>query len=153
MEWVFFSIHTYGWYKYCILQGLGLQEAGLTAKPSKRMFGANKCKYLDDIVGNGVVETDRSKEQAVLDFPVLTTKNKCAHSWAWRRFIPNYASLAWYWRTWWRRQHLLLKPATRHSRNSRVQVFYIPLPYYGVQISIENLCCRPTLLDVGLVPY
>ena len=38
-----------------------LQEVELTAKPSKCVFGANKCKYLGHIVGNGVVEPDPSK--------------------------------------------------------------------------------------------
>ena len=53
-----------------------LEEAGLTAKPSKCVFGASKCKYLGHIVGNGVVEPDPSKVQAVLHFPVPTTKTQ-----------------------------------------------------------------------------
>ena len=52
-----------------------LHDAELTAKPSKCVFGANKCKYIH-VVGNGVVEPHPSKVQAVLDFPAPTTKTQ-----------------------------------------------------------------------------
>ena len=75
-----------------------LQEAGLTAKPGKCVFGAAKCKYLGHIVGNGAVEPEPSKVKAVVEFPLPNTKTEMRAflglTGYYRRFIPNYASLA-----------------------------------------------------------
>ncbi|KAL5469182.1 hypothetical protein EMCRGX_G030400 [Ephydatia muelleri] len=91
-----------------------LQQAGLTAKPSKCVFGANKCKYLGHKVGNGVVEPDPSKVLAVLDFTVPTTKTQVRAflglTGYYRRFVPNYASLS-----------VVLRDLTKKAAPSSVQ--------------------------------
>ena len=69
-----------------------LREGGLTAKPSKCTLGATTCTYLGHVVGNGVVRTEPSKLQAVANFPVPQTKTHVTRYY--RRFIPNYATLA-----------------------------------------------------------
>ena len=47
-----------------------LQEAGLTAKPAKCQFGMSQCSYLGYRVGNGQVQVEQSKVEAVTAFPV-----------------------------------------------------------------------------------
>ena len=75
-----------------------LWEAVFTAKPSKCTLGATTCTYLDHVVGNGVVRTEPSKLQAVANFPVPQTKTHVKEflglTGYYRRFIPNYATLA-----------------------------------------------------------
>ena len=75
-----------------------LREAGLTAKPSKCTLGATTCTYLGHVVGNGVVCTEPIKLQAVADFPRPHTKTHVRKflglTGYYRRFIPNYATLA-----------------------------------------------------------
>ena len=47
-----------------------LQEASLTAKPKKCQFAMKQCKYLGYVVGNGVVQLELSKIDAVKSFAV-----------------------------------------------------------------------------------
>ena len=75
-----------------------IEEAGLTVKPAKCTLGAATCTYLGHVVGNGAVRTEPSKLQAVADFPRPRTKTQvreflCLTGY-YRRFIPNYATLA-----------------------------------------------------------
>eukprot|EP00731_Ephydatia_muelleri_P003022 Em0001g3022a len=53
-----------------------LQGAGLTAKPSKCHFGMLECTYLGHVVGKGVVQPEPSKVQAVMNFPIPSTKTQ-----------------------------------------------------------------------------
>ena len=75
-----------------------LREAGLTVKPAKCTLGAATCTYLGHMVGNGAVCTEPSKLQAVADFPRPRTKTQVREflglTGYYRRFIPNYATLA-----------------------------------------------------------
>ena len=51
-----------------------LCKAGLTAKPRKCQFALKQCKYLGHIVGNGVVQSEPGKIDAVKSFAVPRTK-------------------------------------------------------------------------------
>ena len=75
-----------------------LRDAGLTAKPKKCQFGMSQCVYLGHVVGDGVVQPEQSKIEAVESFPVPRTK-KQVHSFLgltgyYRKFIPDYAAIA-----------------------------------------------------------
>ena len=63
-----------------------LREAGLTMKAKKCQFAMTQCCYLGHIVGSGAVRPEPSKIEAVKEFLGLTGY--------YRRFIPNYASVA-----------------------------------------------------------
>ena len=89
-----------------------LRSLGLTAKPSKCQLAMRECTYLGHIVGNGEVKPEKSKLQAIAQFPLPVTKKQV---WSflgltgyYRRFIPNYASIA--------------APLTSLTRNSRKSV-------------------------------
>ena len=75
-----------------------LQEAGLTAKPSKCHFGMDECTYLGHIVGNGHVRPEKGKVAAVEAFPVPKTKKDVRAflglTGYYRKFIPEYATIA-----------------------------------------------------------
>ena len=53
-----------------------LKEAGLTAKPSKCQFAMRQCVYLGHIVGNGLVQPETSKIEAVQRWKVPETKKQ-----------------------------------------------------------------------------
>ena len=53
-----------------------LRKAGLTAKPRKCQFKMQQCSYLGHIVGNGVVQPELAKLQAVEAFPTPTSKKQ-----------------------------------------------------------------------------
>ena len=71
-----------------------IKEAGLTVKVGKCQFGTSKCVYL----GNGSVEPELSKLQAVKTFPLPEKKRQVRGflglTGYYRRFIPDYASQA-----------------------------------------------------------
>ena len=75
-----------------------LRSAGLTAKAKKCQFGMAQCVYLGHIVGSGLVRPDPVKIQAVKEFPVPHTKKQVrvflGLAGYYRRFIPDYASIA-----------------------------------------------------------
>jgi len=75
-----------------------LREAGLTAKARKCNFGADHCVYLGHVVGSGTVRPESTKLQAVHTFPRPQTKKQVrvflGLTGYYRRFIPNYASVA-----------------------------------------------------------
>ena len=75
-----------------------IKEAGLTVKVGKCQFGTSKCVYLGHTVGNGSVEPELSKLQAVKTFPLPETKRQVRGflglTGYYRRFIPDYSSRA-----------------------------------------------------------
>nr|XP_025035341.1 uncharacterized protein LOC112544063 [Pelodiscus sinensis] len=75
-----------------------LRKAGLTANPKKCQFGRAEVSYLGYTVGRGKLKPLVDKVQAVRDHPVPTTKRKVRQflglAGYYRRFIPNFSSLA-----------------------------------------------------------
>ena len=75
-----------------------LSGAGLTIKPKKCQFGMDSCSYLGHVVGNGEVHPEKSKLQAVEDFPAPVTKKQVRAflglTGYYRKFIPAYAEIA-----------------------------------------------------------
>ena len=75
-----------------------LRDAGLTAKPSKCQFGMDQCVYLGHVVGNGQVQPEINKVEAVQRWPVPTTKKQVRAflglTGYYRKFIPQYATVA-----------------------------------------------------------
>ena len=75
-----------------------LQDAGLTAKPKKCQFGIKQCSYLGHIVGNGVVQPELDKVEAVRSFAIPQTKTSIRAflglTGYYRRFIQDYATIA-----------------------------------------------------------
>ncbi len=51
-----------------------LQQAGLTAKPSKCLWAKSKLEYLGHLVGNGQVEVPEAKIQALRNYKLPETK-------------------------------------------------------------------------------
>ena len=94
-------IHSTSWEEHLMhIRGVleRLRKAGLTAKPRKCQFGMQQCSYLGHIVGNGVVQPELAKLQAVEAFPTPTSKKQVRTFLGligyYRKFIPNYASVA-----------------------------------------------------------
>ena len=79
-----------------ILNRIG--EAGLTVKVDKCQFGMKQCVYLGHVVGNGVIQPEVSKVEAVQSFARLETKTQVRGflglTGYYRRFIPDYATVA-----------------------------------------------------------
>ena len=75
-----------------------LKDAGLTAKPKKCQFAMKQCSYLGHIVGNGVVQPELDKVEAVRSFTIPQTKTNVRAflglTGYYRRFIPGYATIA-----------------------------------------------------------
>lgn len=77
---------------------VSLQEAKVTAKPSKCYLGFQEMEFLAHVVGFGEVKPTNEKVQAVDDIAVPTTKRKVRAFIGfmnfYRRFIPNFAEIA-----------------------------------------------------------
>ena len=75
-----------------------LKESGLTAKPKKCQFGMAQCVYLGHIMGEGKVRVETSNVEAVRGMPAPRTKKDVRAflnlTGYYRKFIPNYASIA-----------------------------------------------------------
>eukprot|EP00731_Ephydatia_muelleri_P021055 Em0013g782a len=113
-----------------------LQGAGLTAKPSKCHFGMLECTYLGHVVGKGVVQPEPSKVQAVMNFPIPSTKTQVRGflglTGYYRRFIPNYAAMV-----------AILTDLTKKSAS--VQVQWSEQCNYVFEELKRILCCSPVL--------
>ena len=74
------------------------RSVGLTAKPTNCQFGMRECGYLGHVVSNGMVRPELSKVDAVQCFAVPKTKKQIRAflglTGYYRKFIPNYASVA-----------------------------------------------------------
>ncbi|KAL5467240.1 hypothetical protein EMCRGX_G031440 [Ephydatia muelleri] len=74
-----------------------LREAGLTVK-QKCQLAMSHCSYLGHVVGEGLVQPELSKVDAVKQFQVPTTKSAVRTflglTGYYRKFIPGYAELA-----------------------------------------------------------
>ena len=75
-----------------------LQEAGLTINLAKSTFGKSTVVYLGHVVGNGKVRPKRANVEAILDFPVPTTRKALMRflgmAGFYRRFCMNFSTLA-----------------------------------------------------------
>ena len=75
-----------------------LCKADLTAKPRKCQFAMKQCKYLGHIIGNGVVQPEPGKIDAVKSFAVPRTKTDVRAflglTGYYRRFLSDYATIA-----------------------------------------------------------
>eukprot|EP00731_Ephydatia_muelleri_P011862 Em0006g756a len=113
-----------------------LQGAGLTAKPSKCHFGMLECTYLGHVVGKGVVQPEPSKVQAVMNFPIPSTKTQVRGflglTGYYRRFIPNYAAMV-----------AILTDLTKKSAS--VQVQWSEKCNHVFEELKRILCCSPVL--------
>ena len=77
---------------------LKLQSVGLTVKPRKCQIAMGKCTYLGHIVGNGEVKLEKTKVDAVRNYPTPAMKKQVRAflglTGYYRKFIPSYADLA-----------------------------------------------------------
>ena len=74
-----------------------LQEAGLTAKPSKIYAGFQKLEFLGHMVGRGGLQPVEKKVQKILSITTPKTKRRVRALLGlvgyYRRYVPNFASL------------------------------------------------------------
>ena len=74
-----------------------LNKANLVVNLMKSEFAKAKVTYLGHVVGQGQVLPREAKIQAILDFPIPTTKKELLRflgmSGFYRKFVPNYSSL------------------------------------------------------------
>ena len=79
-----------------ILKRIG--KANLTVKAAKCQFGMKQCVYLGHVVGNGMVQPEENKVNAVKSFPQPETKHQVRGflglTGYYRRFIPDYSAIA-----------------------------------------------------------
>ena len=75
-----------------------LEEAGLTAKPKKCQLGMKECVYLGHVVGEGKVQPENSKIEAIQKIESPKTQ-KDVRSFLgmtgyYQKFIPHYSTIA-----------------------------------------------------------
>ena len=67
-------------------------------KQGKCQFAMSQCVYLGHVVGNGTVKLERSKVEAIENFPLPETKREIRTflglTGYYRKFIPDYATIA-----------------------------------------------------------
>ena len=77
-----------------------LRRTGLTAKPGKCQFGMKWCSYFGHVVGGGEFRVETSKVEAFQRIKLPDTKNNVraflSLTGYYRRFVPNYATMAGY---------------------------------------------------------
>ena len=75
-----------------------LRKANLTAKPSKCFIGMNSIEFLGHEIGKGTLSPQQNKVDKIRNAPKPSTKKQmCSFlglSGYYRKFIPNYASIA-----------------------------------------------------------
>lgn len=75
-----------------------LRRANMTAKPSKCYFGFEKVEFLGHVVGNGQLQPNPSKLEAIREAPRPQTKTQLRSLLGllnyYRSFIPNFAAIA-----------------------------------------------------------
>ena len=75
-----------------------LKAHNLTAKPSKCFFAFKKVNYLGFVIGDGSIEPQSSKTDAVLDMSLPKTKKELRSFLGfvsfYRKFIPNMSELS-----------------------------------------------------------
>jgi hypothetical protein len=75
-----------------------LQEAGLTARPTKCFLGFDKIDCLGHLVGNQRLQHDLEKVEAVRSAPIPQTKKQVRAflglAGFYRKFIPNFSAIA-----------------------------------------------------------
>ncbi len=69
-----------------------IRAAGLTVKPKKCQFGTNQCVYLGFVVGNGTVQLEHPKIDAIENFE--KPKTYLGMTGYYRKFIPDYSTVA-----------------------------------------------------------
>lgn len=75
-----------------------INEAGLTAKPSKCTIGHAKVQFMGHLVGKGVIHPLESKIETIRNYPIPKTKKQVRQTMGlfsyYRKFIPNFAEIA-----------------------------------------------------------
>ena len=75
-----------------------IRKAGLTVKRGKCQFAMSQCVYLGHVFGNGMVKLERSKVEAIENFPLPETKREIRTflglTGYYRKFIPDHATIA-----------------------------------------------------------
>lgn len=75
-----------------------LRDSNLTAKPSKCSLGFAELEFLGHIAGNGKLKPVQDKVEAILKFPVPTTKKNVRSFLGligfYRKFIPKFSEIA-----------------------------------------------------------
>ena len=76
-----------------------LDEANLTIEQSKCQFLQKEASFLGHTAGNGKIRLDPKKIEAVLNFPVPTSKKKIKQflglAGYYLRFVKDFAKIAW----------------------------------------------------------
>ena len=64
-----------------------LKDAGLTASPSKCVFGARSLSYLGHLVGVGYVSVPEARVRAIKEYRRPVTRRDLRAFWAWSGII------------------------------------------------------------------
>ena len=75
-----------------------LKNANLTAKPSKCSFAQSQVDYLGYVVGSGILEPQKTKIEAIINWDQPKTKTNVKSflglTGYYRKFVPHYAEVA-----------------------------------------------------------
>ncbi|XP_070173431.1 uncharacterized protein [Littorina saxatilis] len=116
-----------------------LQEASLSARPSKCYLGFKRLEYLGHMVGNGMIQPEEGKMDKIAKMPRPTTKRQIRSflglAGFYRRFVPGFADIA-----------LPLTDATKKSQPNKViwtKPMQVALDTLKVKLSTEPVCKLP----------